>query len=45
MAKRLFLLVKEDGKKLFLAVEQGGGKHIKDIIIIVNPKSKCATRK
>ena len=43
--RNYFLSVKEDGRKLFLAVEQGRGKHIKDSIIIANSKSKYATRK
>ena len=39
------LEVKVDNVHLFAAVEQGGGKHSKDIIVIVVPRAKMLARK
>ena len=39
------LEVKVDNVHLFIAVEQGGGKHSKDAIIIVAPHAKMLARK
>ena len=43
---REYLLgLKIDNIKLFLAIEQGGGKHSKDVIVIVLSKAKMIARK
>ena len=37
--------VKVNGKPLFIAIEQGVGKHSKNVIVILNPIYKIEVRK
>ena len=43
--KDLLLTVEDQGMKLFLAAEQGSGKHDGDVNVILNPKVKGSSRK
>ena len=42
---KYLLGLKIDNVRLFIAMEQGGGKHSKNVIVIVSPKAKMSVRK